>query len=380
MKLAHVILDIPTQALDAPYTYAVPEEGAVRRRMRRSGRRRGAPMRSAITPWLARPCWCRSVTGGPSGSWWTFANTASRAGLIGRPRWTRRSSRPSCAPSADRISTRKAPRARSGFPSATSRRFPRACACSRRPAAWRAWCAAAMVAGGSNSLPWARWTIAGWCRGRRWPRFHRARTRKQSAGGRALRGGELRVNELAAQFGAVIVGTGRLRPKTWCAWCAAARMRTACRNAASRPVTDCNRQHVPSAKPALTAGQAAALSAIERVRCRAAARGAGGPALRAPAKTEVYLQAIERVLAQGSHRVRACARDLADAADGGALPQTLRRDGGRHAFAHVGRRALRPVISSARARRAWWWARAAPCSRRFANIGLIVIDEEHEGS
>ena len=27
MKLAHVILDIPTQALDAPYTYAVPEEG-----------------------------------------------------------------------------------------------------------------------------------------------------------------------------------------------------------------------------------------------------------------------------------------------------------------------------------------------------------------
>ena len=27
MKLASVILDIPTQALDAPYTYAVPEEG-----------------------------------------------------------------------------------------------------------------------------------------------------------------------------------------------------------------------------------------------------------------------------------------------------------------------------------------------------------------
>ena len=26
MKLASVILDIPTQALDAPYTYAVPED------------------------------------------------------------------------------------------------------------------------------------------------------------------------------------------------------------------------------------------------------------------------------------------------------------------------------------------------------------------
>ena len=26
MKLASVILDIPTQALDAPYTYAAPEE------------------------------------------------------------------------------------------------------------------------------------------------------------------------------------------------------------------------------------------------------------------------------------------------------------------------------------------------------------------
>ena len=27
MKLASVILDIPTQALDAPYTYAMPPDG-----------------------------------------------------------------------------------------------------------------------------------------------------------------------------------------------------------------------------------------------------------------------------------------------------------------------------------------------------------------
>ena len=116
--------------------------------------------------WVAL-CWCRSVTDVPWASWCRSANLGSPAGRSGRRASTRASSRPSSAPSASRISMKRAPPAPSGCPSATSRRCRRACACSRRRAACRAWCTGVTAAGASSSPRSARWTIAGWLRGRR---------------------------------------------------------------------------------------------------------------------------------------------------------------------------------------------------------------------
>ena len=125
--------------------------------------------------WVAR-CWCRSVTGAPWASWCRSANTGSPAGRSGRRASTRASSRPSSAPSASRISMKRAPPAPNGFPNAISRRCLRACACSRRRAACRAWCTGATAVGASSSPQSARWTIAGWSRGRRFPSSHLVRT------------------------------------------------------------------------------------------------------------------------------------------------------------------------------------------------------------
>ena len=125
--------------------------------------------------WVAR-CWCRSVTGAPWVSWCRSANTGSPAGRSGRRASTRASSRPSSAPSASRISMKRAPPAPNGFPNAISRRCLRACACSRRRAACRAWCTGATAVGASSSPQSARWTIAGWSRGRRFRRSRPGRT------------------------------------------------------------------------------------------------------------------------------------------------------------------------------------------------------------
>ena len=125
--------------------------------------------------WVAR-CWCRSVTGAPWALWCRSANMGSLAGRSGRRASTRASSRPSSAPSASRISTRRAQRAPSGCPSDTSLRCRRACACSRRRAACRAWCTGATAVGASSSPQSARWTIAGWSRGRRFPISRPGRT------------------------------------------------------------------------------------------------------------------------------------------------------------------------------------------------------------
>ena len=125
--------------------------------------------------WVAQ-CWCRSVTGAPWASWCRSANTGSLAGRSGRRASTRTSSRPSSAPSASRILMKRAPPAPNGFPNAISRRCRRACACSRRRAACRAWCTGAMAVGASSSPRLARWTIAGWSPARRFPSSRPART------------------------------------------------------------------------------------------------------------------------------------------------------------------------------------------------------------
>ena len=121
-------------------------------------------------------CWCRSGTGVPWASWCRSANMGSPAGRSGRRASTRASSRPSSAPSASRTSMKRAPPAPSGCPNAILRRCRRACACSRRRAACRAWCTGAMAVGASSSPRSARSTIAGWSPARRFPSSHPAQT------------------------------------------------------------------------------------------------------------------------------------------------------------------------------------------------------------
>ena len=85
-------------------------------------------------------------------------------------------------------------------------RCRRACACSRRRAACRAWFATgAMAVGASSSPQSARWTRMRWVvAGPAFSEFTpRANAVKQVAVMEALRGGQLRVSDLTAQLGSV---------------------------------------------------------------------------------------------------------------------------------------------------------------------------------
>ena len=88
---------------------------------------------------------------------------------------------------------------------------------------------------------------------------------KQAQVVEALRGGQLRVAELTAQFGAVSSTLKALESKDVVRIVRRRRMRGVEQGASAGqiPVTDVNRPHVPSTKPQLTAGQAEALAAIE---------------------------------------------------------------------------------------------------------------------
>ena len=137
---------------------------------------------------------------------------------------------------------------------------------------------------------------------------------------------------------------------------------------------------VPSAKPELTSGQADALAAIEAA-CRS---GKGEVVLvdgvTGSGKTEVYLQAIEATLAQGR---TACVL----VPEISLTPQTVARFRGRfgptvavmHSRMGAGERYDQWDFVRTGAARVVVGARSALFTP-LRNLGLIVIDEEHEGS
>ena len=380
MKLAHVILDIPTQALDVPYTYAVPEEGLFAAACEGAGDEEGADAQCdyavAVGAAVLVPFGHRRAIG--------FVVDIREYGQPGGPDWpaevdpaklkaiVRAVSRPyfdeegaACAQwLSERYIAPLSACVRLFTPPGGVARMVRG-----RDGRWRL----EQPAVGEVD---DRWVVPGPALAACSPRKNAV---KQAQVVEALRGGELRVAELAAQFGAVSSVLKALEAKDVVRVVRRRRMRGV-QGAASGPVTDCNRQHVLSAKPALTAGQATALSAIERACDAGCGRVVLVDGVTGSGKTEVYLQAIERVLAQGR---TACVL----VPEISLTPQTVGRFRGRfgdtvavmHSRMSAGERFDQWDFIRSGAARVVVGARSALFTP-LANIGLIVIDEEHEGS
>ncbi len=136
----------------------------------------------------------------------------------------------------------------------------------------------------------------------------------------------------------------------------------------------------PSPKPPLTQGQAEALAVIDAARSRGAGEVVLVDGVTGSGKTEVYLQAIEAALAAGR---TACVL----VPEISLTPQTVGRFRGRfgdtvavmHSRMSAGERYDQWDFIRSGAARVVVGARSALFTP-LANLGLVIIDEEHEGS
>ena len=188
-------------------------------------------------------------------------------------------------------------------------------------------------------------------------------------------GGDVRAAELAAEFGGIASTLATLEKKGAIVIEHRRRMRGMDRSAADAPS-----EFVPTQKPVLTSGQADALAAINEAADREAGEVVVVDGVTGSGKTEVYLQAIEHVLDQGKTA-------LVLVPEISLTPQTVGRFRGRfgdtvavmHSRMSAGERYDQwDFIRSGQAR-VVVGARSALFTP-LANVGLIVIDEEHEGS
>lgn len=411
MKLASVILDIPTQALDAPYTYAVPEEGLFAAACEGAGDCDDGPLGrdftisvgcAVLVPFGHRRAVGFVVSlgeyGQPGGPQWPQGVDAGKLKAIERavsqPYFDEEG-----AACAQWLSERYiAPL------SACVRLFTPPGGVPRmvhgRDGRWRL----EQPAVGQVD---DRWVVAG-------PAFQeftpRANAVKQVAVMEALRGGQLRVSELTAQMGSVsstlkaleakgaVVIEHRRRMRGFSEDAARMAQRAVSaveeavglgeaaggdsveRGGASLPAGNGGAACSPSPKPQLTLGQAQALDAIATACDAADGHVALVDGVTGSGKTEVYLQAIERVLGQGR---TACVL----VPEISLTPQTVGRFRGRfgdtvavmHSRMSAGERYDQWDFIRSGAARVVVGARSALFTP-LANVGLYVIDEEHEGS
>ncbi|ROT88824.1 replication restart helicase PriA [Gordonibacter urolithinfaciens] len=206
---------------------------------------------------------------------------------------------------------------------------------------------------------------------------------KQASIVEALQAGELRVAELAAEFGAVSSTLKALEKQGVVRIERRRRMRgmpPGSPDVPEGPGTSGTSGFTPSPKPPLTAGQASALAAIDAARERGAGEVVLVDGVTGSGKTEVYLQAIEAALAAGR---TACVL----VPEISLTPQTVGRFRGRfgdtvavmHSRMGAGERYDQWDFIRSGAARVVVGARSALFTP-LANVGLIVIDEEHEGS
>ena len=374
MKLASVILDIPTQSLDSPYTYVVPED--------EDGGDFGSDLPVQVGCAVVVPFGGRRAVGFvvgiddceegelPEGLDVTKLKAVDRA--VSRPYFDEEGA--ACAQwLAQRYVAPLSSCVRLFTPPGGVPRMVRS-----QEGGWRL---EEPTVGEVDD----RWVVPG-------PNFEGFAPRKnavrQAAIVDALRGGELRVAELTAEFGAVssslkslekqgvvrIEHRRRLRGVP-----AAAGAASEAGEGASAPAAG-QAAFVPSPKPRLTSGQAAALQAIEEARERADGEVVLVDGVTGSGKTEVYLQAIEPVLAEGRTA-------LVLVPEISLTPQTVARFRGRfgdrvavmHSRMSQGERYDQwDFIRSGQAR-VVVGARSALFTP-LQNLGIIVVDEEHEGS
>lgn len=245
-----------------------------------------------------------------------------------------------------------------------------------------------------------RWVVAG-------PELSTFEPRKnavrQEAIVAAVRTGELRVSELSAQMGAISSTLRALESKGVVRIVRRRRMRgadgalgslpgiavsgTIAETSDGAPSASASIASIiasdgftPSPKPALTPGQESALAAIDRAREHACGEVVVVDGVTGSGKTELYLRAIEKTLAEGR---TACVL----VPEISLTPQTVGRFRGRfgdlvavmHSRMSQGERYDQWDFIKSGAARVVVGARSALFTP-LSNIGLIVIDEEHEGS
>ena len=363
MKLASVILDIPTQALDAPYTYAVPEEAG------------DQPIEvgcAVLVPFGPRQAvgFIIGIEERAEGDWPAGLDPAKLKGIVravSRPYFDEEGA--ACAKwLSERYIAPLSSCVRLFTPPGGVPRMVRA-----QGGYWRL---EEPTVGEVDD----RWVVPGPALADFEPRKNAV---KQASIAAALERGELRVAELTAEFGAVSSPLKALEKQGVVRIEHRRRMRGMAEGSAgSAPSADSAAvpSFTPSPKPPLTRGQADALAAIDAARSRGAGEVVLVDGVTGSGKTEVYLQAIEETLAAGR---TACVL----VPEISLTPQTVARFRGRfgdlvavmHSRMSQGERYDQWDFIRSGAARVVVGARSALFTP-LSNLGLIVIDEEHEGS
>lgn len=363
MKLASVILDIPTQALDAPYTYAVPEEAG------------DQPIEvgcAVLVPFGPRQAvgFVIGIEERAEGDWPAGLNPAKLKGIVravSRPYFDEEGA--ACAQwLSERYIAPLSSCVRLFTPPGGVPRMVRA-----QGGYWRL---EEPTVGEVDD----RWVVPGPALADFEPRKNAV---KQASIAAALERGELRVAELTAEFGAVSSPLKALEKQGVVRIEHRRRMRGMAEGSAgSAPSADSAAvpSFTPSPKPPLTRGQADALAAIDAARSRGEGEVVLVDGVTGSGKTEVYLQAIEETLAAGR---TACVL----VPEISLTPQTVARFRGRfgdlvavmHSRMSQGERYDQWDFIRSGAARVVVGARSALFTP-LSNLGLIVIDEEHEGS
>lgn len=205
---------------------------------------------------------------------------------------------------------------------------------------------------------------------------------KQEAVLKALQAGELRVAELSLEYSGIGSVLKNLESKGVVKMESRRRLRGTqwAQPAAGADVAYAQVGFEPTAKPALTPGQADAVAAIQRACDSPEGRVVLVDGVTGSGKTEVYLQAIEHVLRRGQSAI-VLVPEIS------LTPQTMARFRGRFGDMVA---VLHSRMSDGERYDQWDFIRSGGAhvvvgarSALFApvgNLGLIVIDEEHETS